>query len=207
MSGWLDQLRSLADRVDPLHLARAVPPPDFAGRESAVLIAFAQNDDDLDLLLIERAHDLSAHSGQPAFPGGGVEPQDADVVATALREAQEETGLRPQDVTVLAVLPRLLVPVSQFAVTPVVAHWHTPSDVFPADPREVANVVRVPVRDLVDPANRIMLQHPSGNRGPAFRVAGLVVWGFTAAVIAGMLRTLEWDEPWDEQRMEPWPGR
>lgn len=203
MNGWLDQLRALADGIDPLLLARAVPPPDFDGRESAVLIAFAQTDDGLDLLLIERAQDLSAHSGQPAFPGGGCEPQDVDAVATALREAHEETGLRPEDVTILAVLPRLLVPVSRFAVTPVIGHWHSPSDVFPADPHEVANVVRVPVRELIDPANRIMLQHRSGNVGPAFRVAGLVVWGFTAAVISGILRVLGWDEPWDERRLVP----
>lgn len=203
MDGWLEQLRALGEGIDPLQLARAVPPAGFDGRESAVLIAFAQTDEGLDLLLIERAQDLSTHSGQPAFPGGGREPQDVDAVATALREAQEETGLRPEDVTVLAVLPRLLVPVSQFAVTPVIAHWHSPSDVFPADPHEVANVVRVPVRDLIDPANRIMLRHPSGNTGPAFRVAGLVVWGFTGAVISGLLQALGWDEPWDEGRLVP----
>lgn len=203
MNGWLEQLRALADHVDPLQLARHVPPPDFDGRESAVLIAFAQTEDGLDLLLIERATDLSAHSGQPAFPGGACEPQDVDMVATALREANEETGLLPEDVTVLAVLPRVMVPVSRFAVTPVVAHWHRPTDVWPADPHEVANVHRIPVRDLVDPANRVMALHPSGSRGPAFRVAGMVVWGFTGGVISGLLSALGWDEPWDDATVIP----
>lgn len=198
MNGWLQQLRALGDGIDPLQLARHIPPSDFEGRESAVLVAFAQTDDGLDLLLIERATDLSAHSGQPAFPGGACEPGDGDMVATALREANEETGLLPEDVTVLAVLPRMLVPVSGFAVTPVIAHWHRPTDVWPADPREVANVVRVPLQDLVDPTNRLMLRHPSGSTGPAFRVCGMVVWGFTAGVISGLLNALGWDEPWDQ---------
>ncbi len=206
MSGWLEQLRALAEGVDPLQLARHTPPADFEGRESAVLIAFAQTDEGLDLLLIERASDLSTHSGQPAFPGGACEPEDIDIIATALREANEETGLLPEDVTVLAVLPRVLVPVSQFAVTPVIAHWHRPTDVWPADPREVANVVRVPVSELVDPANRIMIAHPSGSRGPAFRVSGLVVWGFTAGVISGLLSALGWDEPWDTSNVVPLAG-
>lgn len=203
MNDWCTRIAALGENLDPLRLARNVPPEDFAGRESAVLIAFAETDEGLDLLLIERAHDGSAHSGQPAFPGGAREPADLDIVATALREAHEETGLLPADVTVLAVLPRLHVPVSGFAVTPVLAHWHRPTEVWPADPSEVASVVRVPVRDLVDPVNRVMLLHPSGNRGPAFRVAGLVVWGFTGAVIAGLLDALGWDEPWDESRVLP----
>jgi 8-oxo-dGTP pyrophosphatase MutT (NUDIX family) len=203
VNGWLEQLRALGDGIDPLRLARHVPPPDFDGRESAVLIAFAQTDDGLDLLLIERATDLSAHSGQPAFPGGAREASDVDIVATALREANEETGLLPEDVTVLAVLPRVLVPVSRFAVTPVIAYWHRPTDVWPADPREVANVVRVPVQDLVDPANRVMLRHPSGSTGPAFCVCGLLVWGFTGGVISGLLNALGWDEPWDQATMVP----
>ena len=201
MNDWREELRALAANADALRFASHVPPEDFDGRESAVLIAFAEAEGELDLLLIERAHDLSQHSGQPAFPGGAMEDSDIDATATALREAQEETGLNPEDVTVLAQLPRLFLPVSGFAVTPVLAHWHTPGPVYAADPHEVAGVVRVPVRDLVNPANRVMVRHPRGGRGPGFLVAGLTVWGFTAAIISGLLAELAWDEAWDQTRL------
>lgn len=187
----------LAAGLDPLRLARGVPPEDFQGRESAVLIALAEGEDGLEVLLIERAHDGSPHSGQPALPGGAVEEQDVDLVATALREAHEETGLEPAAVTVLAVLPRLHLAFSGYAVTPVVAHWHSPSPVWARDPAEVAEVLQVPLRELLNPGNRIMVRHPGGGRGPAFRVRGLVVWGFTAALLSGLFEALGWDEPWD----------
>ncbi len=200
MSDWRDDVRSLALGPDPLRLARHVPPADFHGRESAVLIAIADAQDELDILLIERARDLSAHSGQPAFPGGAAEPDDVDAIATAMREAQEETGIDPSSLEVLAVFPRLHLAVSDFAVTPVVAHWHTPGPVQPLQVEEVAAVHRVPVRTLVTPANRAIARHPSGSQGPAFLVAGLVVWGFTALVIDALFGALEWDEPWDRTR-------
>ena len=205
MTAWVSSVRALAAGVDPLRLARAVPPPDFAGRESAVLIALADGEQGLDLLLIERAVDGSAHSGQPAFPGGMCEPEDDGPVATALREAQEETGINPEDLEVLVVLPRLHLAYSDFAVTPVVAHWTTPGPVFAAAPAEVARVERVPIAHLAHPANRVTLQHPGGGSGPAFTVAGMLVWGFTAAVISGLLSALGWDEPWDVTTQMPWP--
>ena len=99
-----------------------------------------------DVLLIERAHDMRSHAGQPAFPGGRVDPTDVDVVATALREAEEETGLDPSGVEVVAVLPDLFIPPSGFVVTPVLGWWQRPSPVFAKDPAEVASVHRVPDR-------------------------------------------------------------
>ncbi len=201
MSDWRERVQSLADVVDPLQLGRLQPPSDFSGHESAVLIAFSEGERGPELLLIERAHDGYVHSGQPAFPGGRMEADDDSLVTTALREAQEETGLDPSCVRVLAVLPRLHLSVSGHAVTPVVVEWHTPCATGVRDAREVAAVVKVPIEDLVNPENRVMYPHPSGGRGPAFLVAGLVVWGFTGGVIAGLLRALDWEIPWDEQRV------
>lgn len=201
MSDWTDRVRALASDTDPLRLGRLAPPAEFGGRESAVLIAFAEAGGDVDVLLIERARDLSAHSGQPAFPGGAAEPGDTDAVATAMREAHEETGIDPSTLEVLAVLPRLHLAVSDFAVTPVVAHWHTPGPVHARDASEVAAVHRVPIRDLADPEHRAVARHPSGSQSPAFLVEGLVVWGFTALVLDGLLTALSWDSPWDRARI------
>lgn len=89
---WLQPLLAAATGVDALDLSRFVP-PDGAGRRSAVLILFGDGDAGPDVLIIERAHDMRSHAGQPAFPGGAVDPEDEGPVAAALREAAEETAL------------------------------------------------------------------------------------------------------------------
>jgi ADP-ribose pyrophosphatase YjhB (NUDIX family) len=158
------------------------------------------------VLLIERSPHLRSHAGQPAFPGGGIDPDDDGPIAAALREAEEETGLDPAGVEVLAMLPELWVPPSGNVVTPVLAWWREPSEVTPADQREVAAVARVPIADLADPANRLVIQHPSGRSGPAFEVAGMLVWGFTAGVLDRLLALGGWEQPWDRTRVEELPG-
>lgn len=198
---WLTEVTQFVERVQPSDFARSLAPDDFVGRESAILILFADGDEGPELLVIERSHNLRSHAGQPAFPGGGAEPDDDTLITTALRETQEETGVNPADVTVIGLLPRLYVPVSGFVVTPVVAFWHKPGPVWAADPQEVASVHRVAVADLVNPANRVRWRHPRGYLGPGFSVSGLLVWGFTAQLIDDLLRLLDWDEPWDVSRI------
>jgi 8-oxo-dGTP pyrophosphatase MutT (NUDIX family) len=167
-----------------------------------VLIAFGEHPHHgPDVLLVERASTLRDHAGQVAFPGGGREPGDADAVATALREAEEETGLAPEGVVPLALLPRLHLPPSGFLVTPVVAHWAEPVAVRAVDPAETAAVVRVPLSDLTDPANRVRVRHYSGMTGNAFLVAGLLVWGFTGGLLSALLDLGGWVRPWDESRV------
>lgn len=173
------------------------------GREAAVLVLVGESpvrpDGSVgpDLLLIERAGDLREHAGQAAFPGGGLEVGDGGPVGAALREAREETGLDAAGVVPLATLPALTIPVTGFAVTPVVAHWPVPSSVRVVDPGETASVVRVPVAELADPARRFRVTGPSGHVGPAFAVGGLVVWGFTAGLVDWMLDLAGWSRPWD----------
>jgi 8-oxo-dGTP pyrophosphatase MutT (NUDIX family) len=180
-------------------------PPDDGGREAAVLVLLGEGDDGPDVLLIERAHDMRSHAGQPAFPGGGVDGVDVDAVATALREAQEETGVDPSGVEVVATLPRLFLPPSGYVVTPVIGWWRIPSAVSAADPLEVAAAHRVPLRELTDPANRYRVRHPSGWVGPAFGVRGMVVWGFTAGLLDRLLALGGWELPWDPDRVEDLP--
>lgn len=204
---WWEPLLSRLEQADSSDFTR-LPTPDRAARESAVLILLGEESHDSgpDVLILQRAANMRTHAGQPAFPGGACDPGDADVAATALREATEEVGLDPASVEVVAHLPTLWIPVSNFLVSPVLAWWRSPHPVRPVDAAEVAHVERLPVAELVDPANRLRIRHPSGWIGPAFRVRGMLVWGFTAGVLSTLLEMGGWSLPWPTDRVEELPG-
>jgi 8-oxo-dGTP pyrophosphatase MutT (NUDIX family) len=207
---WLARLIARAPEMEvPAELY-----PDGRGRAAAVLILFGIGPDGPDLLLIERSAGLRKHPGQPAFPGGAIDESDGGPVRAALREAAEETGVDSAGVRVLAVMPELYIWRSDFRVTPVIGWWHTPVPVAPGDPAEIAAVIRVPVADLAAPANRMMIQYPGGQRGHAFRAAGLIIWGFTAMLLDRVLALGGWEQPWNsgqltrlaaEDRPAGWP--
>lgn len=203
---WLDPLRRVAATATAEDISPVLPPAD-GGRASAVLMLFWQDARvQTHVLLIERSAGLRSHAGQPAFPGGAVDPTDAGPAAAAVREAVEETGLDPAGVEVLATLPDLWVPVSSYVVTPVLAWWREPSPVSPADPAEVAAVHLVRVDDLVDPANRLTVRHPpTGRVSPGFRVNAMLVWGFTAGLLDRVLHLAGWERPWPADRVEDLP--
>ena len=172
-----------------------------------MLILLGEGADGPELLLIERAERLRQHARQPAFPGGAADPGDTGPADTALRESAEEVGLDRSGVRVVALLPELYLPPTGFLVTPVLAWWHTPAPVGVVDTGEVARVERVPVAELVDPANRHRVRSPSGYAGPAFSVRGMVVWGFTAAVLDRLLDLAGWAVPWDADDVRELPQR
>jgi 8-oxo-dGTP pyrophosphatase MutT (NUDIX family) len=202
---WLRQLATAAQDLDPTALSMFLPPEDGSGRESAVLIVVGEVAGQPSILLSERSADLRNHASQVAFPGGALDPTDADHVAAALREAAEEVGLDPTSVRVIAELPSIFIPVTGFVVAPVLAWWHAPHPVAPLDPMEVARVVVVPIADLADPANRFRVAHPSGWLGPGFGVDGLFIWGFTAGLLDRLLTLGGWAQPWDTDREMPLP--
>ena len=179
-------LRDLAGIAAAMNVPRAVRPPALGGRRSAVLILFGDGPNGPDLLFIQRSEGLRRHPGQPAFPGGAIETDDA-----------APTGLDPSGVEVLGTLPELFIPHSQFRVVPVLAWWRAPSAVRPMDIGEVAAVERIPVASLADPAHRVMLRHPSGRTGPAFRIRSMLIWGFTGLLVDRLLALGGWERPWD----------
>ncbi|KIQ14321.1 NUDIX hydrolase [Rhodococcus sp. Leaf7] len=202
---WLTRIASVEsvdDEAGNPVIARHAPDGTVV-RPASVLVLFGGRPDSLELpsdasvLLTQRASSLRQHRGQVAFPGGAADPGDDGPVGTALREAQEETGVDPSGVEVLTVLESIFVPPSGFEVTPVVAYWRTPSAVAVVDTGETERVVAVPLTDLLDPSNRFVVRHPMGYRGPAFAVEGMLVWGFTAGVLSGVLETAGWSAPWD----------
>jgi 8-oxo-dGTP pyrophosphatase MutT (NUDIX family) len=203
---WLQPLLANVTGIDARNLLpRMVDTAPSDVRRAAVLVLFGAGPAGPDILLIERSPHLRSHAGQPAFPGGGIDPDDAGPAAAALREAQEETGLDPSGVVVLAVLPDLWVPPSANVVTPVIAWWQEPSEVTAADAHEVAAVARVPIAELTQPDNRLQIRHPSGYVGPAFQVADMLVWGFTAGVLDRLLALGGWERPWPMERVEDLP--
>ncbi|HYO84979.1 MAG TPA: CoA pyrophosphatase [Dermatophilaceae bacterium] len=191
------------------YFSRFRPPPE-GGRASAVLMLFGPGDGDGDgddVVLTERSSRMRSHPGQVSFPGGRLDPHDAGPASAAMREAREEVGLTDTGVKIVAELPELYLPVSDSAVTPVLAWWATPRPLRVRSPEEVERVIRVPVDDLVEPANRFTVSHPSGYRGPGFETPQVYVWGFTAGLLAKVLELAGLERDWDRSVHRPLPER
>jgi 8-oxo-dGTP pyrophosphatase MutT (NUDIX family) len=203
LAGLPEHVQLLVANAGQLPLRHRHGEPTDTARRSAVLILFGEGPDGPDVLLIEKSAHLRSHAGQPAFPGGGADPGEDYPVGTALREAHEEAGVEPDAVRVLATLPELFLGPSDNLVVPVVGWWDDPRAVTTGDPREVARVARVPLAELVDPANRFRVRHPAGYVGPAFGVAGMVVWGFTAGLLDAVLEAAGLNRPWNARDVRP----
>ena len=203
---WLQPLAEALRSPDRLQRVVGLR-PGRGGRAAAVLVLVGQGPAGLEVVLVERSATLRTHASQIAFPGGAADPGDVDLVATALREAEEEVGVRPADVQVLGLLPPVHVAVSGFDVTAVVGWWRDPGSLPAPDPREVAAVHVVPVAALTDPAHRGSVRHPSGYTGPAFQVGDHLVWGLTGHLLDGVLQIAAWSRPWDTDRLVEIPDR
>jgi 8-oxo-dGTP pyrophosphatase MutT (NUDIX family) len=166
---------------------------EWEARPAAVLVPLYHAEDEWHLLFTERTHTVEDHKGQVAFPGGRVDEGDADRVATALRETEEEIGLQREKVRVLGVLDELLT-VSLYRVTPVVGVFDWPAS-FQISTDELSEVFGVPIRWLADPAN-LEVQYrepppylPLRGKIPVyyFRYGGHTIWGVTGRIVVNFL--------------------
>jgi 8-oxo-dGTP pyrophosphatase MutT (NUDIX family) len=192
-----------AERFGPLP-SSSIPYPQGAGAPgarvkripAAVLMLLLGRPEGLSVLFTRRTPELKRHAGQIAFPGGRLEPGDADVVACALRETEEEIGLPRHTVSVLGRLDPYLT-ITGYEVTPVVGTAAPPS-AFAPDPTEVAEIFEVPLAFLLDPANhrrerrivdgltRAYYAVPYGER---------YIWGATAGMILNLYDVLSASAP------------
>jgi 8-oxo-dGTP pyrophosphatase MutT (NUDIX family) len=165
--------------------------PEF-GRAAAVLVPLLPRPEGLHVLFTERSKELRAHAGQISFPGGSVDPSDADVRAAALREAHEEVGLQREHVEVLGTIDDCPTFVTGYVITPVVGVIDplafTAAGRYPWDPSpaEIAALHELPLADFCDPANlRVEMREREGTMFELYwyTVRGTVVWGATARIL------------------------
>ncbi|MGI2225651.1 CoA pyrophosphatase [Shewanella frigidimarina] len=159
-------------------------PPSYLGRKAAVLIPVIEIEQQLHLILTRRPMHLRHHPGQISFPGGKVEPDDINVIHTALREAHEEIGLLSENVDVLGVFPAHKT-FTGFEITPVVAMVKQPFELV-LDPGEVDDCFSVPLNFFIKRSNRHKMFHY--RHGEHYQVHFMpfedkFIWGVTAAII------------------------
>lgn len=175
------------------------------GQRTAAVLVLCTDEHDPRITFVRRASTLRNHAGQVAFPGGRMDPCDAGVVDTALREAWEEVGVERSQVEILGQLPAVWVPKSNFDVNTVVARWS--GGVLTAmDPRETASVHQVQISRLASSEVRRTAAHPRGHRGPAFVLPEGFIWGLTAYLLDWILELGGWSEDWDREHVVPIPA-
>ena len=167
---------------------RGWPGSPSGGRPAAVLVLVVPDESgEARIILTERATGGRHHSGEISFPGGRAEPDDPDLVATALREAAEEIGLRPADagVRVVGMMEPVWIPVSNYLVTPVVA-VASASPSLVAAPDEVARIIEAPLDAFLGGAPIEIVERTIDDwtiRYGAYAIDGLSVWGATARIL------------------------
>lgn len=168
--------------------------PDYplrhSARQAAVMMTLF-GEDELEMLFTVRASHLRHHGGQISFPGGGREPADSDLLATALRECEEEIALPASHITPVGQLSPYKT-ISGFEVTPFIG-WTAQLPALSADPSEVESIFSVPLAHLIDPANQHV--HWVNRHGRDFPIYFIpwtdkLIWGATAAFIRNLSHVL-----------------
>lgn len=162
-------------------------------KESAVLVPFVWRESGWNLLLTMRSTYDGVHSAQISFPGGKFEEGETHAEQVAVREAGEELGIHPQEIEIVGRLSPLTIPVSRMRVQPIVAKVSREAPYLP-DPREVGDVLEIPMKYLSDPMNiknvTVTVQNNYSINVPAFDLGSSVIWGATAMMISELLALL-----------------
>ena len=165
--------------------------PSMALRPAAVLVPLIDHAHGMSVLLTQRTAHLSAHAGQISFPGGRIEEEDADAVAAALRETEEEVGLPADRISVIGRLDTYVTGTG-FEITPVVGILAPP--IAPTiDPFEVAEAFEVPLAFILDRRNHQRVERESAGRRRCFFVLpyeGRNIWGATAGILVNLAEVL-----------------
>ncbi len=169
-------------------------------RRAAVLVPLLEGPEGLELLFTVRSSSLSNHAGQIAFPGGRMEDGEA-LVEAALRETEEEVGLRVPAEAVLGVLSDHPSPAG-YVATPVVARIPWPQPLV-VNPREVADVFTAPLNALaaIEPRTEVRQLRQYRRRIYTYPWQGREIWGFTGNVVKNLLDVLEGRS---EDPFDPW---
>ncbi len=191
----IDLLKILLQKKLPGHQAHIemFPPsrlkeirkPSESTKKSAVLFMLYEKNDNLYTTLIVRTKGNNAHSGQIGFPGGKCEKYDKNVVATALREANEEIGVNIENIQILGQLSRVFIPVSNFLVYPIVG-FHTGDLRLTPNKIEVAEVFEASIKSLLNPDNKCISKVNAQGKlidAPIFLIQNKKIWGATAMII------------------------
>ena len=198
----LDGWREVYESFSPVDLETGerrgrFPPPGTDSRRAAVLVPVLLEPEGPRLVYTVRKGDLQDHAGQISFPGGSMEPDDASLMETALREAEEEIDLSRDLVEIVGELEEMYIPPSNFRVSPFVGLLPPEAEMVLA-PDEVEEIFTVSVDELLAPRTfRKVLWRRDGRdyEVPVFAVeeSGREIWGATAAMTAALLVRLGWD--------------
>lgn len=156
---------------------------DLVLKEAAVLVLLFEENKSLKTVLIERTPDAGPHSGQIAFPGGRRDPEDVDLIDTAIREAYEEIGVQVKRSDCLGILTPIAIPISSFSVSPVTAFIDNPS-VFTIAPDEVKQLYVLDLIELLnnEKSKKIVVREMTID-APGFEIENGFIWGATAMVL------------------------
>ncbi len=155
---------------------------DLGLRPAAVVVPLVPGPTGLSVLLTRRTDEVEHHKGEICFPGGRVDPGDEDSLAAALRETWEEVGVSPEHLLVLGPLDDF-VSITGYRVRPFAALLDRPDYPYVPEPREVDELLVIPVHHLREPAHHQTEEHAQGELRHRFHWRGRVVWGLTAAIL------------------------